>query len=106
MLSALAALGCGGRRRATCRTSRPVGRGNRGVFCLLVSVQNARVIPRLKDLELEYSPATLAQRPALKHSTWTTQWGPISVFTAQLALYFFPFVLQDQTPGSHESWIE
>src|SRR6516165_4237911 len=29
MLSALAALGCGGRRRA--RTSRPVGRGNRGV---------------------------------------------------------------------------
>ena len=38
MLSALAALGCGGRRRATCRTSRPVVAIG-AVFCLLVSVQ-------------------------------------------------------------------
>src|SRR5215470_11767970 len=40
MLSALAVLVVVLRqRRATCRTGRPVGRGNRRFFCLLVSVQ-------------------------------------------------------------------
>jgi hypothetical protein len=49
MLSALAAIGCGGRRRATCRTNRPVGRGNQGVFCLLYRVLKSMTLGRFPN---------------------------------------------------------